>query len=457
MRRLSLIVLLSLLLSTLTALVPTASVAKQTVVDVEADEVATAVRGVRTVELDFPAQHVAAYWRGRAAARVTLSFSDDGRTFGAAVDAGRDEAGEQPGSATTYGAVLDADDARWVRVRSDRPIAQLTVLGMRDGETDTTSVTRTTAGETAAAGTDQPPVRSRAEWGADERLRSGRPSFARVKKLMVHHTATSNGYTRAEAESQIRAILRYHTVTRGWSDIGYNFLIDRFGTIYEGRWSRSYVGVDPSGDNVAGEGVVGAHTLGWNTGSVGVAMLGTHTDRDISSAARASLERLLAWESTRNGIDPTAKQKFTNPSSGDTTTTPNIAGHRDYGSTECPGGSFYRTLPALRTAVAARMSQQPADTTAPTRPTDLTGSPRRHRVLLSWQRSTDDSGVEPRYRVLRSRSGRAGSFHRTATSRDPAYVDTGLRRKRLYYYKVRALDGAGNLSGAGNLLKIRTR
>ncbi len=459
-RRLGPLVLLTLLLSCLSTLSPVASQAREVRVAVRADEVTTSLslRRVGVVELDLAAQHVAAYWRGHRHAQVSLSFSEDGDDWSEPVDAGRDEAGEQRSNGVTYGALLDAGDARWVRVRSDRPITQLTVLGMRDGETASTTPARTTSGAVATAATTQPPVRSRAEWGADESLRDGRPSFARVKKLVVHHTATSNSYTdRAGAQSQIRAILRYHTVTQGWSDIGYNFLIDKFGTIYEGRWSRSYVGVDPSGDNAAGEGVVGAHTLNWNTGSVGVAMLGTYSERDISNAARSSLTKLLAWEAARNGINPTARQAYTNPSSGDTITTYNIAGHRNYKATECPGGDFYATLPALRQAVAAQMAVPDGDTVAPSTPTGLTGSARRHRVLLSWQAATDDSGADPRYRVLRSFSGRAGTFTRVGATSATSYTDTGLKRRRLHHYRVKALDQAGNLSAPSDVLTIRTR
>lgn len=185
-------------------------------------------------------------------------------------------------------------------------------------------------------------------------------------------------------------------------------------------------------------------------------MLGTHTDRDVTAAARASLERLLAWQAARNGIDPTETQKFTNPG-GVSITVPTIAGHRDYAATKCPGGTFHRTFPALRTAVAARMSSSSTDTTAPTRPTGPTGSPRRHRVLLDWAPAADDSGVAPRYRVLRSGSGTAGSYRRVATVSDSAHVDTGLRRDRRYYYTVRAVDAAGNVSPASAALRVLTR
>ena len=453
MRRLTLAALLGLLLSGLVSVAPAASGTVERVVPVRASEVSVTLDRIRTVALDEPAQHVALYWRGNPQARVSVAFSRDGEAFGRAVDAGRDEVGEQRRDGTTYGSVLDASEATAVRVRSDRPISRLTVLGMRDGAAQTTWAP--TLGTPAVAASTQPPVRSRSEWGADEGLRTGSPSFAKVQKLIVHHTATSNGYADgAAAESEIRSILHYHTVTQGWSDIGYNFLIDKFGTIYEGRWSREYpAGVDPTGDDVDGDGVVGAHTGGWNSGTLGVAMLGTHTNADVTPAARESLERLLAWSAERNGIDPTATETFTNPSSGAQTTTPNIAGHRDYGSTECPGGTFYATLPALRLAVAARMN---ADTSAPTAPTGLVATPGRRSVDLAWNAATDDSGEPPRYRVLRARSS-TGTFVTVATVSSTAYVDTGLHRTTRYFYKVRAVDGAGNVSADSATVSTRTR
>jgi hypothetical protein len=452
MRRLTLAVLLGLLLSGLVMPAPASSGSTGRVVPVQAHEVTVSLRRTRTVMLQEPAQHVALYWHGNPHARVTVAFSPDGASFGRPVDAGRD--GAETHGATTYGAVLGAADAVTVRVRSDRPISRLTVLAMRDGPGQTTSEP-TLGTPAAAAATTQPPVRSRAEWGADESLRSGSPSFAKVQKLIVHHTAGSNSYSsRAEAESQLRSILYFHTQTRGWSDIGYNFLIDKFGTIYEGRWSRPYpAGVDPTGDDVDGDGVVGAHTGGWNSGTLGVAMLGTHTDADITPAARESLEALLAWSAARNGIDPAATEQFTNPSSGATRTTPNVAGHRDYGSTECPGGALYATLPALRRAVAARMA---GDSTAPSTPTGLTAVPGRRRVGLEWAASSDDSGEPPRYRVLRARPWR-GTYRSVATVTATSYLDTGLRRSTRYAYKVRAVDGAGNLSPAGEPVHTTTR
>ena len=164
----------------------------------------------------------------------------------------------------------------------------------------------------------------------------------------VHHTDTGNDYTQADAPAIVRAIYAYHTKTLGWNDIGYDFLIDDYGTIYEGR----YGGV--------AKGVVGAQVLGFNTGSTGIAIIGTYTTEAPSAAALASLEKLLAWKLSLTGLDPlgTAQmtcgttQKF---KAGAKVTLPVVAGHRDANYTDCPGDALYALLPTVRTAVAALM------------------------------------------------------------------------------------------------------
>jgi hypothetical protein len=223
----------------------------------------------------------------------------------------------------------------------------------------------------------EPAIVSRAGWGADESLRKNAPVFAPVKMAFIHHTDTGNDYTAAQAPAIVRAIYAYHTQTLGWNDIGYNFLIDRYGTIYEGR----YGGVD--------QGVVGAQVLGFNTGSTGIALIGTFSKVAPPAAALAALEDLLAWKLSLTGLDPTGTtqmtcgetQKF---KAGTVVTLPVIAGHRDANSTDCPGDALYALLPAVRQAVAARMA---AATPTPTpTPTPLT-------VTLALSATRIDAGA----------------------------------------------------------------
>ncbi|HAG60164.1 MAG TPA: hypothetical protein DCL83_13050, partial [Arthrobacter bacterium] len=219
------------------------------------------------------------------------------------------------------------------------------------------------AAEAAAA---KPVIYTRAQWGADESLRRAAPVYGQVQLGFVHHTVSSNSYTSSQVPAMIRGIYAYHVKAEGWNDIGYNFLIDKFGNVYEGRYSRDYGGANPSGDDASGKGVTGAHTLGWNSGTVGIALLGTFTGQDVTPAARQALESMLAWEASRNGINPQATEPFVNPVSGATITSANIAGHRDYNATACPGDTFYQTLPTIRADVAARITGSSPDTTPPT-------------------------------------------------------------------------------------------
>ncbi len=161
----------------------------------------------------------------------------------------------------------------------------------------------------------------------------------------VHHTASGNLYSTTDAPALVRGIYAYHTKSLHWNDIAYNFLVDRFGTIYEGR----YGGVT--------RGVVGAHVLGFNTGSTGVSIIGTFTDEAPPAGAVVSLERLLAWKLSIHGLDPAgtadlvsgAKDKY---AKGATATFPVIAGHREANFTECPGEVLYGLLPSVRANVA---------------------------------------------------------------------------------------------------------
>ena len=256
---------------------------------------------------------------------------------------------------------MPAGGARVLRVRSDRPLQRLTVVGFLDRPELPTlgSFSSTAAASTTSAGVAQPTVIPRSGWGADESLRfdaTGKEiwpaAFYPVQKVIVHHTATQNNDP--DPAATIRAIYQYHAVTQGWGDIGYNFLIDESGRIYEGRYSRQYApGESPTGEDLNGQGVTAAHTQGYNSGTVGIALLGTLTNQDATPAARSALEHLIAWIDDSHAIDPQGSALYTNPVSGTQATFANIAGHRDLAATECPGGVFYATLPTIRSDVTA--------------------------------------------------------------------------------------------------------
>jgi hypothetical protein len=308
---------------------------------------------VRTFVLPPATTGVALHWRGHRHARIRVAFRRARNRFGRRTPVRLDEAGLQRHTGETYGTVIPAEGARAVRIWVAGRIARLSVVEFMER-----SGSRLRA---APAEGLLPAVIPRSGWGADESLRfdsSGKeiwpPAFWPIQKLIVHHTDTQNGDP--DPAATVRSIYYYHSVTQGWGDIGYNFVIDESGRIYEGRHSRDYApGVTPTGRDSSGRGVTGAHAQGFNSGTVGVALLGTLTSRDATAAARDALERLLTWEAYSTGLDPEASSTFVNPVSGQQATFPNIAGHRDVGATECPGSVFYSTLPSIRADVAARI------------------------------------------------------------------------------------------------------
>jgi uncharacterized protein with LGFP repeats len=192
----------------------------------------------------------------------------------------------------------------------------------------------------------RPTIVTRRGWGADESMReSGFRYTTTVKAAFVHHTATGNSYKCSQAPSVIRGIYRYHVKSMGWRDIGYNFLVDKCGNIYEGR-----------AGGVA-KPVMGAHTLGFNTNSMGIAVLGTFTSAKPNSATVTAISRLTAWKLGLFGANPNGKTYL---KSGGGNLYPKgknvrlnvISGHRDGFATECPGKQLYGKLGSARTAAA---------------------------------------------------------------------------------------------------------
>ncbi|WP_405597696.1 MULTISPECIES: N-acetylmuramoyl-L-alanine amidase [unclassified Streptomyces] len=194
----------------------------------------------------------------------------------------------------------------------------------------------------------EPPITSRAGWGADESL-SPDPSEYNpdVKAVFVHHSDGTNDYSCADSASIVRGIYAYHTQTNGWNDIGYNFLVDKCGTIFEGRKG----GVDRP--------VLGAHTYGWNRESAGIAVLGDHTSTGATNAALASVARIAAWKLGQYNADPVSTVKLTagatqtnyfgtSFTAGSQYTFNRISAHRDGYNTQCPGSSLYGQLPTIR-------------------------------------------------------------------------------------------------------------
>jgi flagellar hook assembly protein FlgD len=199
----------------------------------------------------------------------------------------------------------------------------------------------------AVASAEEPAIVTRAAWGANEEIVRANPIIAPALKLaIVHHTAGSNDYTPAQSAAIVRGIEVYHVKANGWNDIGYNFLIDRYGTVYEGRGG----GIDKN--------VVGAHAQGFNTGTVGVSMMGNFSSVAPTQAQQDALVELLAWRLDVAHLDPLSQVVYTSGGNlkwraGRVLTLHAISGHRDTGPTECPGTRAYALLPGVRKRVAA--------------------------------------------------------------------------------------------------------
>jgi hypothetical protein len=199
-------------------------------------------------------------------------------------------------------------------------------------------------------GVAEPLILSRASWGADESKVRNTPTYMpTIKAAVLHHTAGPNNYTRSQVPSIIRGDYAYH-LSRGWSDIGYNALVDRFGRIWEGR---------AGGLTKA---VMGAHAGGFNTDTFGVSMIGNYDVKRPTAASITAVTRVMAWKLDLNHRNPFGTTQLTSAGggtarykAGTTHTFPVIMGHRNTGFTACPGRYLYPYLPSIRSRVAGLM------------------------------------------------------------------------------------------------------
>jgi hypothetical protein len=199
-----------------------------------------------------------------------------------------------------------------------------------------------------AAGPGQPPIIAREAWAGTHAPPAAGPFYGKVRLAFVHHTDNPNGYSAGQVPAILLAMYQFHRFVRGWNDIGYNFVIDLFGRIWEARKG----GVDLA--------VVGAQAGGYNQQSTGVSVLGTFSSVAPSGAAINALERLLGWKLSLHGVtslgDVTVEVDpsdffFTPFGPGARVSLPRVAGHRDGCTTDCPGNAFYAQLPSIRPRV----------------------------------------------------------------------------------------------------------
>lgn len=274
---------------------------------------------------------------------------------------------------TADGNPVYAGGADWVQVRSrdQRPRGDLHFVNVSGTDTPARglltavrkavnsafiSVASTTGADDADASSPKPDFVGRRRWGANRdeggcRPRTS-PEYGKVKAAVVHHTATSSEYSRSEAPGIVLGICRFHRNANGWNDIGYNAIVDRFGTIYKGRQGGMR------------RAVVGAHTQGYNSQATAVASIGNHVSTSATPRTKRTLVRYLAWKLDHHELPPRGRVWLR--SGGGSTNrfrsdkrvrVRRIFTHRDVSPTQCAGARLIRKLPGIRGRTKRRMER----------------------------------------------------------------------------------------------------
>jgi uncharacterized protein with LGFP repeats len=203
----------------------------------------------------------------------------------------------------------------------------------------------------------KPFVVSRAAWGADLPdvgcPPRGPAEYGGVSAAVIHHTVNANNYAPEEAAAIVLGICRFHVFGNGWNDIGYNALVDRYGTLYEGRAG----GLKRP--------VVGAQAQGFNSQTTAISSIGDHTSEVPTPEAQRSIIQYLAWKMGVNRAYPvnTTVQLTSGGGSenrypaGTVVTVPRILGHTTLGATACPGGGMIPLIPQIQAAVQKRIKR----------------------------------------------------------------------------------------------------
>ncbi|MBO0768851.1 MAG: N-acetylmuramoyl-L-alanine amidase [Solirubrobacterales bacterium] len=296
-------------------------------------------------------------WAGPATPRVELrAKGPDGSWTRWALASTQGHDGEGPAHAR-FGEPVWTGPAVALALRSDRPVSGLSVhlVDAPEGPRVISDAARATLSSVQLpAGAGQPPIIARKAWAGSQDPPGAMPAYGNVALAFVHHSENANGYSAAQVPGMLSAIYKFHRYARGWHDIGYNFLIDNFGRIWEGRAG----GIDQA--------VMGAQAGAYNLESTGVAMLGSYGSVLPSSAALNALARLLAWKLPLHGV-PVTGTTVVEVQPGDAGYTPfkprqrvrlkRISGHRDGDSTDCPGAALYAHLPKLRSDTAGLLAK----------------------------------------------------------------------------------------------------
>ncbi|WP_298817665.1 N-acetylmuramoyl-L-alanine amidase [Chloroflexus sp.] len=306
-----------------------------------------------------PFTHLLARWSADpdVPAALTVRVSNDGVSWSEWTAINEDEELWQPGDSLDLhwsDILFTGYDQRWYQVQIEiaDPTAlrsvQISTVDSRFGpawpEADQVAT---------LTGVARPPVISRTAWGNPHGQTSPQapPAYYPVRHLVIHHTATSNTLAGNQTWADVvRSIWSFHTYSREWGDIGYNYLIDPNGVIYEGR--------------AGGDDVVGFHDTA-NYGSMGVALIGTYSATDPTEEAINSLVALLAWKADQKRIDPLGRSfyygcsisRYCSPFNPGAVVD-HISGHRQVtpGHTTCPGDRLFTMLPQIRQRVQSRLA-----------------------------------------------------------------------------------------------------
>ena len=291
---------------------------------------------------EFPFHAIAPHWPGDTgfAAAVEIQVSADGEHFSEPVVVGpaHADAGPPDRDNRTFGQLVFTDMSEYVRYRTlDANGDERAIPGLSFTYIDATGGPSldSIAPSSANPSLSRPPIITREEWGANlayggqDRAASEWPlQYQTVEHVIIHHSETPSF---RDPLAEIRSIHYYHAVTRGWGDIGYNYLVDFMGNVYEGR--------------IGGENVVGGHAYQYAYGSAGICVMGSYKAEDATPEALAGLIWITAW-ATRN-LDPLGRADF-----HEKPNLPTIAAHRDVNESTCPGDALYADLPYIRSAVA---------------------------------------------------------------------------------------------------------
>ncbi len=309
------------------------------------------LHGTRAVALPAGVAVAGLEWRAGRAARPELRVRTDSSSWGPWTAAGAHGHGpDAAAEARQRGDPLWVGGARLAQLRSGAPLAgaRLQLVLGAEPRSEAAQAALPLAQPVLAAGPGQPPIIARAAWAKGIPPPRVAPIYGAVDLAFVHHTENPNGYSSGQVPAMLRAIFLFHREFNGWNDIGYNFVLDSFGRIWEARAG----GID--------EPVVGAHAGGYNLVSSGVAVLGSYSGTQISTAAQAALQRLLAWKLALHGTPPSGRVTVRVNAAGASyskypanarVSLRRVSGHRDADSTDCPGDALYGQLPAIRASV----------------------------------------------------------------------------------------------------------